>query len=363
MHISEAQVLLAAPLVAEGSMSMDLYADDLIAAFCRLNASPSWARLMPAVSASLSNVRRVWTRSVSYPRLARKAAVVNSGLLHVLDHSYAHLCRHHPRSVATCHDIAEYRVSQLTGRQFRHWRWRVEGLRKARHIIAISANTKADLMALLGIPDEKISVIHYGVDPSFCPGDPEKDRMDFPRLAGPGLKILHVGSNIKRKNVPVLIEALGELKRIGIKFSFVKVGHEFAPEQAAQIKAAGLEEHVIHLGFLATAQLPAIYRLCDVFVFPSTYEGFGRPILEAQACGTPVVLADSSCLAEVGKDAALYFPAQDPVRLAKCLLRLSDAKERDCLAVQGIANAAGFTWEAHARGVRNVYQSVFMSQT
>jgi len=362
MDIPGSDILLAAPLVAEQFMSMDLYAEDLAAAFSRLGGAPSWARLMPAVPDRLSKIRRVWTRSHTYPALVRKAAAANPGLLHVLDHSYAHLCRNHPQAVATCHDIAEYRVSQLTGRQFRHWRWRVEGLREARHIIAISGNTKTDLMELLGIPSEKISVVHYGVDPVFCPGNPASDRKAFPQLAGPELKILHVGSNIRRKNIPVLIEALGQLKQAGIPFCFVKVGHEFPPEQAAQIKAAGLEGNVIHLGLRPTPELVAIYRLCDVFVFPSTYEGFGRPILEAQACGTPVILSDSSCLAEVGQDAALYFPAADPAQLAARLLQLSDDSERQSWTAKGIANAAGFTWEAHARGVRAVYASVLAAQ-
>jgi glycosyltransferase involved in cell wall biosynthesis len=358
MTVHDTEVLLAAPLLSEQFMSMDLYAEDLNAAFQKLGGGPSWSGIMPDCPSPVSRIRRAWIRSFTYPRLIRWCAAANPGLLHVLDHSYAHLCRSHPRSVATCHDIAEYRLSQLTGRQFRNWRWRVEGLREARHVIAISGNTKTDLMEFLGIPEERISVVHYGVDPLFRPGDPASGKTQFPQLSGPELKILHVGSNIMRKNMPVLIEALGLLKRTGISFSFVKVGHAFPPEQMAQLKAAGLEDHLIHLGFRHTEELPAIYSLCDIFVFPSTYEGFGRPILEAQACGTPVVLADSSCLAEVGQDAALYFPAADPAQLTARLLQLADSAERQSWAAKGIANAAGFTWEAHARGVRRVYESV-----
>ena len=99
-----------------------------------------------------------------------------------------------------------------------------------------------------------------------------------------------------------------------------------------------------------------IYSLCDVFVFPSTYEGFGLPVLEAQACGTPVILAESSCLPEVGGDGALYFPPHDEGALAEQITRLVDPAVRDPLVAAGFANAAKFTWKAHAEKVLRSYR-------
>lgn len=359
MQIPEADVYLAAPLLAEKFLSMDLYAADVRAAFQKLPGMPSWTEVKPDSPDRLSRLRKYWDRSVVYPRLIRKIATRKSpGLLHVLDHSYAHLCREHPRSVVTCHDIAEYRISQLNRRQFQDWRRRVEGMREARHIVAISNNTKADLIELLNIPPERISVVYCGVDEMFRPVELAEARRLLPEISMPELKILHVGTNVLRKNISVLIEALGELKRMGIPFTFVKAGQPFSAGQESMLEKAGVRERLVYLGFRPYEELPAIYSLCDIFAFPSTYEGFGRPILEAQACGTPVVLSDSSCMAEVGRDAAVYFPAADPGKLALCFAQLSEEKARSEWISRGIANAAAFTWEAHVSGIRQVYASV-----
>lgn len=351
------KIHLAAPLLAEKTLSMDLYADDLAAALDRIG-EVVYDRITPHLPPGGPKWRKLWTRSVRYPLLVRKTSRMDQGVLHVLDHSYGHLCRHHPRAVVTCHDIAEYRISQLSSTQFQRWKRRVEGMRSARHVIAISKNTAKDVTELLGIPGERVSVVYYGVDPVFKPCDRKAALAKFPDLSGPELKILHVGGNIRRKNIPVLIEALGLLKKTGIPFSFVKVGKRFEPEQERLLRDTGVDRHLIYLGVRSTSELPLIYSLCDVFVFPSTYEGFGRPILEAQACGTPVVLSDSSCMAEVGGEAALYFPAEEPERLTGAILQLKNEALRKGLIEKGLENAKRFTWEAHARGVMEIYRKV-----
>lgn len=350
-------VSLAPTLLCEGSLSMDLYAENLIEEFRQMPEAIRWDTISPSPVASASKVKRYLLRNLSFPLLVRRAAK-KGGILHVLDHSNGHLCRHHPRSVATCHDIAEYRETALNSRQLNHWKWRVEGLKQAQRVIAISNNTRTDLIELLGIPADRIDVAHYGVDPLFRPWDREEIAARFPELDSAKLKILHIGSNIQRKNIPVLIRALGLLKQRHIDFSFVKIGGQFPADQLAMIQKAGIQDHIVFLGNRTTEELPMIYSLCDIFVFPSTYEGFGRPILEAQACGVPTILAESSCLPEVGGKGALYFAPQEEEALASRILELENPETRSRLIAAGFANASSYTWRSHAEKVLGTYQKV-----
>lgn len=336
---------------------MDLYAENLAEEFRQMPEAVRWETLSPSSEPAVSKVKRYLLRNVNFPMLVRKAAKKDA-VLHVLDHSNGHLCRHHPRSVATCHDIAEYRETALNSRQLNHWKWRVEGMKQARRIIAISHNTKLDLVELLQIPEDRIDVAHYGVDPLFRPWRREEIQSRFPELNPHKLKILHIGSNIQRKNIPVLVRALGVLKQRGVDFSFVKIGGQFPDDQLAMIQKAGISDHIVFLGNRTTEELPMIYSLCDIFVFPSTYEGFGRPILEAQACGVPTILAESSCLPEVGGDGALYFQPQDEEALAARILELENPVERARLIEAGFANAAKYTWKSHAEKVIRTYRLI-----
>jgi len=354
--MKSAPILLAPTLLCEGSLSMDLYAGNLIEEFQQIDDAPDWKIVSPSSATSASKIKRYFLRNVAFPLAVRRQP--KGSILHVLDHSNGHLCRHYPRSVATCHDIAEYRETPLNPRQLNHWKWRVEGMKKAQKIVAISHNTKRDLIELLNIPEADIEVAHYGVDPLFKPWDRQEIANRFPELPTSGLKILHIGSNIQRKNLPVLIRALGILRERKVDFTFVKIGYDFPPDQQQMIRNAGIQDRVLFLGNRTTEELPLIYSLCDIFVFPSTYEGFGRPILEAQACGTPVILAESSCLPEVGGDGALYFSPHDEEMLAARITELHDSSVRQTLIHRGFANASKYTWRSHAEKVIATYKMI-----
>lgn len=349
-------ILLAPTLLCENSLSMDLYAENLITEFLAMSDAPQWKSISPSTRPSSTKTFRYLLRNVAYPLVVRMSP--KESILHVLDHSNGHLCRHHPRSVVTCHDIAEYRETALNSRQLNHWKWRVEGMKAAHRIIAISHHTKKDVLDLLDIPEDRVEVAHYGVDPLFKSWDRASLEGRFPELDRPGLKILHIGSNIQRKNIPVLIRALGILKSRKVDFSLIKVGQDFPPEQKEMIRAVGIQDQIVFLGNRATSELPMIYSMCDVFVFPSTYEGFGRPILEAQGCGTPVILAESSCLPEVGGIGALYFPPKDPEALAGRIMEIQDSSVRDGLISAGFENTRRFNWRSHAEKVIGVYRSI-----
>jgi len=127
----------------------------------------------------------------------------------------------------------------------------------------------------------------------------------------------------------------------------------------AKVEALGLLDQVIFPGFIADADLPALYSAADFFVYPSLYEGFGLPILEAQACGTPVLTADNSCLPEAAGEAALYVQAEDVDSIAGGLTRLAqDSDLRHRLRQAGLTNAAQFTWQRSAQQLLRAYQKV-----
>lgn len=350
-------VLLAPTLLCEGSLSMDLYAANLNAEFLQMADLPCLITVLPYSSRSTSKAARYFLRNVVFPLAIMRHSKVGS-ILHVLDHSNGHLCRYHPKSVVTCHDIAEYRETALNDRQLRHWKWRVEGIKKAVRIVAVSRHTKEDLVEILGIPEERITVAHNGVSPIFRPWEHMVALENIPELNLSGLKILHVGSNIQRKNLPVLIRALGLLRKRNVDFWFIKVGQQFPSDQLKMIEQAGIGDRVVHLGRRPTEEIPMIYSLCDFFVFPSTYEGFGLPVLEAQACGTPAILARSSCLAEVGGDAALYFEPRSEDELAERIMEAAVQEKREQLIAAGFENAKLYTWRAHAEKVAQVYKEI-----
>lgn len=355
--MDDSPILIAPTLLSENWLSMNIYSDALQNELVKIPGL-NWANIAPVSTVGDSRWKRLFQRNIEYPWTVRRHDRPGS-VLHVLDHSNAHLCRYHRNSLVTCHDIAEFRQTKLSARQFRNWKWRVEGMRHARKILTVSQCTKEDLIEILGIPAERIDVCHNGVDPLFQPAQREAALAHFPQLGLSELKILHVGSNIYRKNVELLIRALGILARRKIGFRFVKVGLDFTDEQKRLMVTEEIAERVIHLGKAETTDLPAIYSLCDVFAFPSIYEGFGLPVLEAQACGLPTVIAQTSALPEVGGDASLYTDPHDPEELAEKLIAAAKPDEARRLRNLGFANVKRFTWRGHAETVARTYLDLF----
>ncbi len=190
------------------------------------------------------------------------------------------------------------------------------GLKRARHIIAVSACTKKDLVQLLGIPARKITVIYNGVDHSV-----------FKPVSGRQLEyayLLYVGSERPRKNLGVLLQAFAMLKRedgalAGLKL--VKVGiagraDEFRGATISEVRRLGLGNEVILAGYVSDKELARYYSSALVLVMPSHYEGFGLPVVEAMACGCPVIASNTPSLQEVAGDAGWFFSPDDSAELA-----------------------------------------------
>ena len=229
-------------------------------------------------------------------------------------------------------------------------------LRAADAIIAVSECSQRDAARLYRIPPDKIRVIYEGVDPHFAPvTDAAKLLAVRAKYKLPERFIAHVGTIEPRKNLPRLFEAVKELNQSLVVAG--KLGWLTAPI-LAKVKELGIEERVIFTGFVADDDLPALISAATALAMPSKYEGFGLPVLEALACGTPVVASNTSSLPEVGGDAALYARPDDVRSWINLLDRVtSDAALRSTLRDKGFQQAAKFRWATMARETAEVYRA------
>lgn len=233
--------------------------------------------------------------------------------------------------------------------------------RRADRVIAVSENTKRDTVRLLGVPEDKVAVVHHGIEPHFRPC---RDRAAVEALrvrAGlPERFILFFGTIEPRKNLVALVEAFAILRRSGLPHGLVIAGArgwQWEPVYAA-VERLGLEDTVAFPGYVPYDEQPLWYNAADLFAYPSLYEGFGFPPLEAMACGTPVVASSTSALPEVVGDAGLLVDPRDVPALAAAMRAvLEDAEKREEMRVRGLARAATFTWTEAARRTAAVYRA------
>jgi glycosyltransferase involved in cell wall biosynthesis len=231
-------------------------------------------------------------------------------------------------------------------------RW-IEGKRllceRADAILAISEHTKADVVAFYGIDPARITVTHLG---NRLAHDGGAVRSDFPARY-----VLFVGTRNTYKNFGLVLEAIAGLADRAVGLACVG-GGAFDADEQAQIERLGLSARVVQRD-VSDAELAACYAHALAFVFPSRYEGFGIPILEAFACGCPALLASASCFPEIAGDAARYFDPEDAAALSAALTEvIADRAVADALRARGRERAQAFTWEATARRTAELYRTV-----
>ncbi|MEK7281466.1 MAG: glycosyltransferase family 1 protein [Chloroflexota bacterium] len=231
-------------------------------------------------------------------------------------------------------------------------------IKRASHIITVSENTKHDLIKLLGVPEKKITVIYNGVNHSiFHPNGFSPSSLRY---------ILYVGSERPRKNLRRLLLAFAELKKTGQfpELKLVKVGSagrsaSFRQATLKTLKELNLEDEVIFVEGLSDQELARYYSSATMLVYPSLYEGFGLPVLEAMASGCPVITSNVSSLPEVAGEAALFVDPCNDNDLCKAMARLlSDDFLRGQLVAKGLSQSKQFSWERSARETIEVYRSV-----
>jgi glycosyltransferase involved in cell wall biosynthesis len=316
-----------------------------------------WDDVMRAVTVPVRARNRLeWVRGEQQllPRLARREGV---DLVHSLASTSP--ARGRFRRVVTVHDLIYLLHPEAHGGlRARGMRLLVPlGIRRAHRVIAVSANTRDDLVAHLRVPADKVDVVANGVGAARVEAAPEADvraRHDL----GDRRVVLSVSAKRPHKNLVRLLEALALLPaddRPVLALPGYPTWHE--DELRDRARALGIADDTRFLGWVEPAELEALYALADAFVFPSLYEGFGLPVLEAMARGVPVACSDRAALAEVVGPAALRFDPESPRAIADAITALlTDEPERHRLRRAGPEQARRFTWEATARGVLASYE-------
>lgn len=264
------------------------------------------------------------------------------------------------RTILTVHDLAFMRLPQCAEAGLRIYLNKVVpySIERADLVLADSQSTKNDLVELLGVSPDKIEVVYAGVESRFRPMEGEmalqriKKRygLDFPF-------ILSLGTLEPRKNFTGLIEAYALMRDRELKLVIAGGKGWLYDEIFARAEKLGLGGEIVFPGFVADEDLPALYNLAELFVFPSLYEGFGLPPLEAMACGTPVVTSDRPSLPEVVGEAGLMVEATDSQALAEAMERvLMDENLRREMREKGLKQAEKFTWDAAAEKLLEVYR-------
>jgi glycosyltransferase involved in cell wall biosynthesis len=271
------------------------------------------------------------------------------------------------RTVLTVHDLSFMRHPECSSPSLLAYLLRAvpRSVRRADVLLADSESTRRDLVELLKVPEERVRVVYPGVEPRFVSEGEQHTMRQQDVLERYGIRppyILGLGTLQPRKNYPRLIRAYGLLRRrYHVPHQLVIGGgrgwlHEQIDETIRQTR---LHEDVRLIGYVADEDLPALYRAADVFAFPSLYEGFGIPVLEAMGCGTPVVTSMVSSLPEVAGKAALMVPPEDVEALAQAMWQLmSDQALRNDLVRRGYEQVKRFTWRQSAGKLLDIYSHI-----
>ena len=265
------------------------------------------------------------------------------------------------RKVVTIHDLIFLRFPHLYSfpdRKIYEAKFKL-ACKQADKIVAISEQTKADIIDFFGIPEKKIEVIYQGCHTSFYGSPTENDKIRVAKKYNlPSTFLLSVGTIEERKNVLLILKAMkiGNIKEqlviVGRATGYLKVLKEF-------IAKNNLDHQVIFLHEVNFIDLPTLYHLATIFIYPSKFEGFGIPIIEAQNCYLPVVAAKGSCLEEAGGGAAVYVNPQDPEELAVTLEHLLESLDtRNQMIKAGISHLEKFNENRIAFDLLQLYKSI-----
>jgi glycosyltransferase involved in cell wall biosynthesis len=266
-------------------------------------------------------------------------------------------------SVMTLHDIILIRsaADYYRPRRARLYEQRLLArVREVDHIITVSGFSRDDLLKWSGVSPDKVSVVYNGVSDAFQPvTDEEAIDAARSRYSLPHRFVLSVGSTEPRKNIRTAIQAFSDLKRVRPDLKLVVTGVDYCrvgPDQAF----AGLDLDGVHFaGYVHDFDMPALYSMAEALLFPSLYEGFGLPPLEAMACGTPVVTSNTTSIPEVVGDAAIVVDPTSAGELAGALEMVLDSDTlRQELTAKGLARAASFKWQRTAEETRKIYERV-----
>lgn len=310
------------------------------------------------------NLSKLWFEQISFPRACLLQAVDVAHIPY-----FASPLRAGNKVVVTIHDLIPlilpaYRGSILVRL---YTRLVAVGARRAAAIITDSYSSKQDITDLLGIAPHRVHVVHLAANEAFRPvRDTQKLDAIRQKYGLDQQYILYLGGFDQRKNLETLFAAFASVNAdLRARAHLVIAGHlpgqdtPFFPDPCLTVARLGLEDSVSFVGWVAEKDKPALYSGATLFVFPSLYEGFGLPLLEAMACGTAVIASDRSSLPEIGGEGALLVDPHDVDGLAAAITTLiEDEERRRELQAKGLEQAQRFSWQKTVAETMAVYRSV-----
>jgi len=367
------KIVLFRGYVEDQRNSMEVYADNLKANLQRLNQNgieigefrPSMSHFTRRLP-EFANFRMRMNRYVGFPIQARRTRAT---LNHILDHGYAHLLQvlDPKRTVLTVHDLIPILggMGKIRGVDLGHRRWLSEWTaryyKKARRIIASSENTKNDLVKYCGCNPELITVIYLGINSSFRPVSHQKKTECRIALGLPKKNVklvLITGQQVYKNQVTSIVVMELLQRRYGGSIRLVRLGRS-SSEWNSAIARSSFQNQVIYLADLPSKKMPQLYNAVDCLLFPSWYEGFGLPPVEAMASGTPVVTSCAASLPEVVGEAGLMVPPDDVVGLAEAVeALLEDESLRQAQIRKGLDHVKKFLWEKNAAMTMEIYRKI-----
>ena len=306
------------------------------------------------------NLAKVWCEQLAFPRACRRQAV---DIAHV-PYFAPPLCPSVP-TVVTIHDLIPLILPGYRGSIWVRAYMRLVSVaaRRATLILTDSHASARDVVRLLGIPQERLRVIHLAAGVLYRPVSPEELEPTLTRLGIPPRYLLYLGGFDRRKNVVGLLRAFARVHRGIDDVALVIAGKlperpsAFAPDPRVVAIQMGLQGKVHCTGWVAAEDKPALYSGALALVFPSRYEGFGLPVLEAISCGTPAIVGTGSALEEVAGPGGIAVPPEDIDALASDLVRIvQDSALRHDLSVKGLEHARSFSWQKTAQRTVEAYR-------
>jgi glycosyltransferase involved in cell wall biosynthesis len=348
--------------------SMDVYADGLIAGLKAVR--PDWEIAAIAPRPVSRSSRSLQTRLDKYNerfwKFPKRVHQQAADLVHIIDHSDGHLLYGlNKPAVITCHDLINYFYSQNLGGSVRLpwvsdalWRRSIHGMKHANHIVTVSQQTAQDVAQVLAVSPDRLTVVPNAVS-GFRVLDHRAALRSQLYLSPDTICLLNVGSNHPRKNLATVLQVVHTLKSQNIPVQLWKAGADFTAAQKDWIAAHDLQSVITYWGKPDQPKLMELYNAADLLLAPSTHEGFGLTLLEAMACGTPVVTANTSAMPEVVGNAGVLVEPLNGEAIAAAILHLQrDQPYRQLLSQRGLERVQAFTWESVAAQIAPIYESL-----
>ena len=358
--------------------SMDVYADALIDGL--KTARPKWEMVEefphnPAqgnrTNSLVKGIQKYHQRYWQYPKQLQHC---DADIFHIIDHSDGYLVnwlKKKAPTVVTCHDLINLIHPELFRDRARFpwlslatWKFSLQSMTHAHRIISVSNHTAQDIVQHLHLSPTQIQTVPNGVD-SIFQAEKLPTATDFRQkfnLPKDTCCLLNVGSNNPRKNIITILQVVNHLRNKNFPIHFWKAGDDFTDSQKTFIAEHQLDSCISYLGKPDKETLIQIYNSADVLVAPSTYEGFGITVIEAMACGLPVVASNVTSLPEVVADAAMLMEPLDTAGIAHSVEQIfTQPMLRDDLIQKGFKRAAQFNWHNTAEQIAQIYESLLDS--